>query len=206
MDVLILIIQMLLVGLSVAIDAFAVATTNGMCYVDIDKKKGVAISATFGGFQMLMPALGAMAGAVLANIANSCFHWISLILLAIIGGKMLVDGIKQGNAAPDDEVIVKRFNYKEVLLQGVATSIDAFAIGITLVGATTLLMPITYVVISIAVMGVLTFALSFVGVLLGIKIGKMLSDKVFIAQIIGGLVLILLGVKIVLSHYGVLPF
>lgn len=192
-------ISIVLTAISLAVDAFAVSVCDGMVYNDLKKRNGVLIPLTFGLFQALMPLIGFYVGMALIGYIDSFDHWIAFILLLIIGGKMIFDGIKEGRSK-EEVVAKKKFTITEVLLQGVATSIDALAVGFTLnsmlEGVSSLQL---WAWISVSVIGVITFAISLTGLILGIKAGKLFKKKVFIAEIIGGLVLIAIGLKILIE-------
>lgn len=192
-------ISIVLTAISLAVDAFAVSVCDGMVYNDLKKRNGVLIPLTFGLFQALMPLIGFYVGMALIGYIDSFDHWIAFILLLIIGGKMIFDGIKEGRSK-EEVVAKKKFAITEVLLQGVATSIDALAVGFTLnsmlEGVSSLQL---WAWISVSVIGVITFAISLTGLILGIKAGKLFKKKVFIAEIIGGLVLIAIGLKILIE-------
>lgn len=191
-----LILQIVLIGLSLAMDAFAVSITDGMCYNKMGKGKAVTIPLTFGIFQAAMPLCGYFLASLFADYIDAFDHYIAFFLLLIIGGKMVFDGIRELRST-DGEVKLKKFFYPEVLLQGVATSIDALAVGITLnamAGIT------KYNVFGmVGIIGVVTFAVSLVGIIIGVKIGKLFKNKASIAEIIGGVVLIGIGIKILVE-------
>lgn len=191
-----LVFQIVLIGVSLAMDAFAVSVTDGMCYNNMRKGKAVTIPLTFGIFQAVMPLAGYFLGSLFSKYIDAFDHYIAFFLLLIIGGKMVFDGIKDLRAE-DGEVKVKKFSYPEVLLQGVATSIDALAVGITLNA-----MPgvNSYNIFAfMGVIGAVTFLISLVGLIIGIRIGKLFKNKVSIAEIIGGIVLVGIGIKILVE-------
>ena len=191
-----LVLQIVLMGVSLAMDAFAVSITDGMCYSKLSKGKAVIIPTVFGIFQAVMPLIGYFLGSLFANYIDDYDHYIAFFLLLIIGGKMIFDGIKDLRST-DGEIKEKKFSFPEVLIQGTATSIDALAVGITLnamEGVTN-----TNVFIWVAIIGVVTFVISLVGVILGICVGKLFKNKVSIAEIIGGLVLLGIGLKILIE-------
>lgn len=191
-----LILEVFLIGVSLSMDAFAVSICDGMVYRDLNKRKGAVIPATFGFFQAAMPLIGFFIGTLFISYIEAFDHWVAFVLLLIIGGKMVYDGIKEIRH-PEEEVETKKFSVPEVLLQGVATSIDALAVGISMLameGITTLT-----VWWYAALIGVTTFIISLVGVLLGVRMGKLFKDKASYAEIIGGLVLIGIGVKILVE-------
>lgn len=199
-------LSVVLSGVSLAMDAFAVSICDGMVYRDLNKRKGVTIPITFGLFQALMPIIGFYLGMLFLEQIEAFDHWIAFALLVVIGGKMVFDGIKELKS-PEEELKPKKFSYPEVLVQGVATSIDALAVGFSLnamLAATGNVQAWAW--ISVGIIGVITFAISLGGLLIGVKVGQLFRKKACIAEIIGGAVLILIAVKIVLEAYSVLPF
>lgn len=186
----------MLIGVSLAMDAFAVSITNGMCYGDLNKRKGITIPLTFGIFQAAMPLAGFFLGTLFIDYIDTFDHYVAFGLLLIIGGKMVLDGIKELRSQ-DNEFKPKKFSYPEVLLQGVATSIDALAVGISMLSMTGITK--FNVFIYVGVIGVETFLISLGGLIIGKKIGKLFANKVCIAEILGGLVLIAIGLKILIE-------
>lgn len=203
-----LFISIFISGLTLAVDAFAVSVTDGMVYRNLKISKGIFIPLTFGVFQALMPILGFYVSWALSHfeLIEQIDHWIAFILLLIIGGKMIYDGIKELRA-PAEQVKPKHFSVTEVLVQGVATSIDALAVGFTfnvmLEGIPDIQL---WAWISVLVIGVSTFIISLCGLFIGIKVGQLFKKRACIAEIIGGIVLILIGIKIVVGSYVALPF
>lgn len=205
----VLIISVLLSGVSLAIDAFAVSVCDGMVFRNLNKVKAVSIPLTFGIFQAIMPIIGFYIGTLFAQFEKFDLydHWIAFALLAILGGKMIFDGIKDLKSKKAEEIEVKNFSYVNVLIQGVATSIDALFFGFTLNTIIGGLSPVqTWAWISVALIGVITFIISLTGVIIGVRVGKLFKEKASVATIVGGAILILLAVKMVLSGYGLLPF
>lgn len=195
-------------GLTLAVDAFAVSVTDGMVYRDLRLRKGILIPVTFGAFQAIMPIIGFYISWGLSQfeIIEQVDHWIALVLLLMIGGKMIYDGIKELRS-PEEEVQPKQFSFTEVMVQGVATSIDALAVGFTFnIMLQGVLKIQLWAWISVIVIGVTTFAIALAGLLIGIRVGKLFKNKASIAEIVGGIVLILIGVKIVIGAYVQLPF
>ena len=194
-------ISVFLSGVSLAADAFAVSICDGMVYKNLNRRKAVAIPLTFGLFQALMPIVGFYVGLLFLDKIEAFDHWIAFALLAFIGGKMIFDGIKELRA-PEEEIRPKNFSVVELLVQGVATSIDALAVGFSLnamlegVGNLQL-----WAWISVLIIGVTTFIISSAGVVIGVKVGKLFRKKASVAEIIGGLVLIAIAVKIVIESY-----
>ena len=194
---LLLILQIVLIGLSLAMDAFAVSITDGMCYNKLNKGKAVTIPLTFGIFQAGMPLAGYFLMSLFEKYVDAYDHYIAFFLLLIIGGKMVLDGIKDARS-PVEEIKPKNFFYPTVLLQGIATSIDALAVGLTI---NTMMgdLYFAWVFLLVSIIGVVTFTLSLVGVIIGVKLGKLFKNKTFIAEIIGGVVLIGIGIKVLVE-------
>lgn len=209
----VLVLEVFLIGISLSMDALAVSVTDGLCYRNLTKKKCVLIPAIFGIFQAIMPLIGFFIAFGLGQAFKEVFdifdHWVAFALLLLIGGKMVIDAIKDFRS-PEEEVAEKQFSFTEVLLQGVATSIDALFVGVSFVGmfgATGVLSEsIPAVLVSVIIIGCTTFIISLLGLVLGVKVGNVLSKKTGVTELVGGIVLILIGVKIVLSGYGILPF
>ena len=201
-----IILQIMLSGASLSMDAFAVSICDGMVYSDLNKPKTAAIPVTFGLFQALMPIIGFYVGMAFMQYIEAFDHWLAFAILLIIGGKMIFDGAREMRS-PEEELKPKQFSFAEVLVQGVATSIDALAVGFSL---NTMLSGVGNVQlwawISVAIIGVITFTISLFGVTIGVRVGKLFRKKASVAEIIGGAVLILIAVKIVLQSYGIISF
>lgn len=204
-----LVLTIVLTGASLAMDAFAVSVCDGMVYRGISKKKGLIVPLTFGVFQAVMPIIGFYISLAFKQISvfDDIDHWIGFALLLIIGGKMVYDGAKEIAAEEQEEIQPKSFAVTTILLQGVATSIDALLVGFTfsqtLNGVNDVQL---WAWISVAIIGVITFVISLVGMVIGNRFGKLFQKKASVAEIIGGIVLILLAVKMVLSGYGIINF
>ena len=183
-------IEILLTGLGLAMDAFAVAVCKGLSMKKYDYKKGVIIGLYFGIFQGLMPVIGYILGSTFQNLITSVDHWIAFILLGVIGGNMIKESLSKETTTSNDKVDIKT-----MLPLAIATSIDALAIGITLAF---LKVNIIKAVLSI---GIITFIMSFIGSKLGHKFGSKYEKK---AEFLGGTILVLLGVKILLEHLGII--
>ena len=204
-----IIIQIVLLGVALSMDAFAISVTYGLVYQDITKKRALFIALVFGIMQGLMPLIGywlvelveiivgATAGASAGNTMALIVTWLAFVLLLFIGGKMLFEGIKELKSKEENKE-PKVFSIKEVLLFGVATSIDALGSGVALHSG---LSNNGTVFIHVSIIICITFAISLVGVLLGNKIEKLFKGKTEITSIIGGCILVLLAVWIVLSYY-----
>ena len=209
-----IILQVVLLGIALAMDAFAVSIVDGLIYQDINKGKSFFIAGLFGFMQGLMPLIGFFlieiievvvgntAGIGASNILALVVTWLSFALLVIIGAKMIADGIKGLNK--EKETQVKKFSYKEVIVFSVVTAIDALATGIVLHNrdaSGVALSNNTTIWLHIAIIMVITFAISLVGVFLGKGIEKLFKGKISITNIIGGSILLLLAVWVVLEHY-----
>lgn len=190
-------------------DAFAVSITDGLIYTDINKKKGIFIAATFGVMQALMPLIGywlieliteivgANGGEQAGKIMSLIVTWLAFSLLVIIGGKMLLEGVK-ALRSDEEQKELKKFSIKEVLVMGVVTAIDALAVGVSLrAGISTN----STIWLHVTIIMVITFIISIIGVTAGHFFEKLLKGKYEITSIIGGSILILLAIWIVLSHY-----
>lgn len=190
-------ITLLLIALSLSADAFAVTISNALCYPNLSRGKKISMPIVFGVMQGAMPLIGYLLGKVFAEYIEKLDHWIALALLVVLGIKMIVETAKENaskdecSCCKDDAGNVKKLTFGAILVQGVATSIDAMAVGITL--ALTVPLKIYYSVIVIAVV---TFAMCLLGLLLG-KYGRFLKKY---AGFVGGAVLILTGVKIFVEH------
>ena len=190
------IVELFMIGVGLSMDAFAVAICKGLAMSRINWRHAAVIALFFGGFQALMPLVGWALGTQFADLITPVDHWIAFALLAIIGGKMLYEALRgDDDEAADASAEGERLDAKELVMLAVATSIDALAVGITFafLGVN--------IVEACALIGVTTFVLSFVGVAVGNQFGARFEKP---ATIVGGIVLILIGVKILLEHLGIL--
>ena len=189
-------VETFLIGVGLSMDAFAVAVCKGLGMKRINWKHTFVIALFFGGFQALMPLIGWALGTQFASFITPVDHWIAFGLLVFIGGKMLWDVFKGDD---DDECACceaePRLDLRELTMMAIATSIDALAVGITFafLGVN--------IWLAVAIIGVTTFVLSFVGVAIGNQFGSRFEKP---ATITGGVVLILIGAKILLEHLGIL--
>ena len=205
-----LFIEIFLIGVGLSMDAFAVSICKGLSMKKIKKRDVFIIALFFGGFQALMPFIGWFLGKGFESYITSIDHWIAFILLGIIGGKMLIDGIKAEDdeetineviieikdiKAEDDEETGKfKLDLKELFLLAIATSIDALAVGITFAF-------LNYPIVEcMSIIGCTTFIISFIGVYIGKIFGSKYEHK---AEIAGGIILIVIGLKILLEHLGI---
>ncbi len=189
-------LELALIGVGLSMDAFAVSICKGLSMRKVDKKYMLVLAAFFGGFQALMPTLGWLLGSQFQSYITAIDHWIAFVLLVLIGGKMILDVIKEKGeneeVCPDDSV---RIDLREFFLLAVATSIDALAVGITFAFLQVKLAS------SVTIIGCITFCFTIAGVLIGNVFGTKFKDK---ATILGGIILIAIGVKILLEHLGFL--
>ena len=191
------IIDLFLIGVGLSMDAFAVSLCKGLGMKRLDMRQAVIVGVFFGGFQALMPVIGWALGKQFESYITSIDHWIAFVLLAFIGGKMLFDALRGvGYDGPVGDNGGK-LDYKELFMLAIATSIDALAVGITFaflqVG----------IIGAVSIIGVTTFVLSIAGVAIGHRFGARFEKP---ASIIGGIVLILIGLRILLEHLGILVF
>ena len=184
-------ISTLLIAIALAMDAFSVSLTKGFTLKKITKSQALWFGIFFGGFQALMPILGWLGGIQLEWLITTFAPWIAFILLLLIGSNM----IRESFSTDEEEDSSDKFSFKELTLLAIATSIDAFAVGITYaVLKTDILIPIIMI-------GLTAFIFTIIGLYLGKKIGNYFGDKF---EILGGVILILLGVKILLEGLGIL--
>ncbi|MBQ3101040.1 MAG: manganese efflux pump [Clostridia bacterium] len=191
------IIELVLISVGLAMDAFAVAVCKGLNMRRINYKHAVIIAAFFGGFQALMPFLGWLIGTRFASYIDKYDHYVAFALLAFIGVKMIIDAVK-GEEECEECKDSDKLDIKELLVLAVATSIDALAVGVTFA-----LLPELNVGWSVAIIGVITFLISALGVVIGNRFGSKYQQK---AELAGGIILILIGVKFLLEGFGVINF
>ena len=209
-----IILQVILLGVALAMDAFAVSVVDGLIYQDINKKKSFFIAGLFGLMQGIMPligfylieivevAVGNNAGKEAGDILALVVTWLSFAVLIFIGGKMLIDGVKDLKETKENQI--KNFSYREVFFFSIATAIDALATGIVLHNRDAkgiALSNNTTIWLHISIIIVITFIISLVGVFLGKGIEKLLKGKISITNIIGGCILLLLAAWVVIEHY-----
>lgn len=179
-----------LLGLGLAMDAFAVSVTNGMCY-DHVKKTAFLSAVFFGFFQGFMPLLGFFAGLTFRDAIAFLDHWIALVLLSFIGGQMIWNALKEKQDEHPTLNSEKDLTAKAVFLQAIATSIDALTVGVSFA-----VMDI-HIWQAVSIIAAITFCCSLMGAFLGKSFGLFLKDK---AEIFGGVILIAIGVKIFCEH------
>ena len=176
------IFDIIVIGVGLSMDAFAVAATDGIVSKP-NFKQALKIAFAFGLFQAIMPLIGFFAGSLFGEIVEKYDHWIALVLLSIIGGKMIADFFDKNKEKESTHLLT----FKALFMQAVATSIDALAVGVSFVGLT------FNIFLAVGIIGATTFVLSLAAVFLGETCGKFLADK---ATLVGGIILIAIGLKI----------
>jgi len=182
--------ELFLLAVGVSMDAFAVAVCKGLAMKKASLKSQAIVGAWFGGFQGLMPLIGFLLGTLFAAAIEAIDHWVAFGLLGIIGFNMLKEAFSS-----EEEEANADLSFKTMFIMAVATSIDALAVGISLAMAGNV-----NIVMAVSLIGATTFTLSAMGVKVGNVFGSRFESK---AQIAGGIILILLGLKILLEHLGV---
>lgn len=184
-------VELFLIAVGLSMDAFAVSVCKGLSVQKLEKKHALLVGIYFGGFQFLMPVIGYLLGVRFESLITSVDHWIAFGLLLVIGGNMIKESLGEAEKLDDD------FGMKTMLLLAVATSIDALAVGITFAFLQVRIIP------AAAMIGITTFCLSALGIYIGNKFGAKYKSK---AELAGGIILILIGTKILLEHLGVINF
>lgn len=192
-----LVIELFLLGVGLSMDAFAVSVCKGLGMKKLNKKQALIIGLYFGGFQALMPFVGWLLGSQFQKYITSIDHWIAFILLGFIGGKMMIEAVREWNEEEVVDVMDAPIDHKNMLVLAVATSIDALTVGITFAFLG------TPIVEAITIIGITTMVISIAGVVVGNFFGSRYKSK---AEFIGGLILVLLGLKILLEHLCILVF
>lgn len=188
-------LEIFLIGIGLSMDAFAVAICKGLAMPNkVDKKGALLIALYFGVFQAMMPTLGWLLGSQFARYVTRLAPWIAFILLAWIGGNMIRESLSKEEREEEETGSV---SHKELLVLAVATSIDALAVGVTF----SMLELAVSIAVAVILIGCTTFVISLAGVYVGNVFGAKYKSK---AEFVGGAILILIGVKILLEHFGVL--
>ena len=186
-------VELFLIAVGLSMDAFAVSVCKGLSTRQLSARHYLIIGAWFGGFQALMPTLGYILGSTFEKYITKYDHWVAFVLLAFIGGNMLREGFSK-----ETEETNSSFSAGTMALLAVATSIDALAVGITFA-----LLPDVNIIAAVLFIGTITFVISGIGLKVGNVFGLKYKNK---AEIAGGIILILIGVKILLEHLGVISF
>ena len=184
------ILELFILAIGLSMDAFAVAICKGLSVQKLEVKHMLIVGAYFGGFQALMPAIGYLLGSQFEHLIVSVDHWIAFFLLLFIGGNMIKESRETDVEDLDDD-----FGFKTMLLLAIATSIDALAVGVTFAFLR------VDIVAAVLFIGCITFICSAIGVKLGNVFGAKYKSK---AELAGGVILILIGTKILLEHLGIL--
>ncbi|MBQ2576027.1 MAG: manganese efflux pump [Lachnospiraceae bacterium] len=185
------VISFFLLGVGLAMDALAVSVCKGLAMTKVNKKQCLVIALYFGGFQALMPFIGWSVGMTFAKYIMKYDHWIAFLLLLYIGGKMIVEAIREWNEEIKVDKMDVSLDHKEMLMLAIATSIDALAVGVTFSFE-----PQTNIWIAISIIGIITFFISGAGVFIGNIFGAKFEKK---AQVIGGSILIFIGARILVE-------
>lgn len=188
-------VEILLIGIGLSMDAFAVSVCKGLSMKSRCTKKAFFIAFMFGFFQALMPFIGWFLGSSFEKYITAFDHWVVLILLSALGLKMIIESLKKDGDDCPREQHDTRAEIRQIFVLALATSIDALAVGITFAFLQ------VSIVSSCAAIGVITFILSLIGVCTGVKFGTKFRHK---AEFAGGLILIGIGLKILLEHLGVI--
>ena len=186
------ILELFLIAVGLSMDAFAVSVCKGLATRQLRCRHYLIIGAWFGGFQAPMPSLGYLLGSTFESYITAIDHWVAFVLLCLIGGSMVKEARSDDEEAGADN---SSFAFKTMLLLAVATSIDALAVGVTFAFLQVDIVP------AVLFIGVITFVLSSVGVWAGSAFGEKSRAR---AELAGGIILILMGTKILLEHLGVL--
>ncbi len=179
-------LTVLLIAVGLAMDAFAVSIAKGMAISHHRRKFALLLGVFFGGFQMLMPAIGWLVGLSFADVIMGVDHWIAFGLLAFIGSKMIFDSTKKESGMTDESL-----KLHSILILAIATSIDALMVGLSFAFLNILILE------PIMVIGLITFMLSVIGFFFGCELGRLFGNKI---KVVGGLILIAIGLRILLEH------
>ncbi len=185
-------LEVVLIAIGVAMDSFAISICKGLSMKKMSWKKACIVGAYFGIFQALMPLIGYFLGTSFESLVTQIDHWIAFVLLAFIGGKMLKEAFDKDTEGCNDSI-----DFKTMVVLAIATSIDALAVGITFAFLKVNLP------LAILMIGIITFIICVIGVKIGNKFGDKYERK---AEVVGGLILILMGIKILLEHLGIITF
>lgn len=186
------ILEIILIGVGLAMDAFAVAVCKGLSMKKMNWKNAIIIALYFGIFQAVQPIIGYLLGTTFSGFVKGVDHWIAFILLVMIGGNMIKESFDDEQNKKNDSIDIKT-----MLLLAVATSIDALAVGITFAFFK------TNIILAVTIIGVVTFVLSILGVKIGNRFGNKFQNK---AELTGGIILIIIGLKILLEHLEIIAF
>lgn len=189
--------ELILIGAGLAMDAFAIAICKGLGMKKLNLKQTTVIALFFGGFQALMPFIGWILGKQFESLITNIDHWIAFVLLGFIGGKMIYEALTEKDECCECNSKQNKLDIKELFIMAVATSIDALAVGITFAFYK------VNIALASSTIGLTTFIISALGVVIGHKFGKKFKNK---AGIVGGIILIAIGIKILVEDLGILIF
>ena len=184
-------IELIILSVGLAMDAFAVAICKGLGMKKVTLKKAGIVGAYFGVFQAVMPLIGYLVGFRFQDKIKAVDHWIAFILLVVIGINM----VKESLSKDEEEIEEADLGFKSMIMLSIATSIDALAVGISFAFLN------VNIVSSSTIIGIITFIVCFIGVIAGKKIGGLFKDY---AELVGGIILILIGINIFNEHTGIL--
>lgn len=179
-----------LLGVGLAMDACAVSMANAMNEPQMKKRKMFLVAGMFGVFQGIMPLAGYFVGHAILSVIERFIPWIALVLLGFIGGKMILEGVKKPQAE-ENKAEAKSLTLVALFVQAVATSIDALSVGFTIANYT-----VVMALVCVLIIAATTFAISFVGIILGKKFGVRLGNR---AELVGGIILVLIGLEIFIT-------
>lgn len=183
------IFELIVIAIGLSMDAFAVSICKGLSVKKLKLKQSLIVGGYFGLFQAIMPLLGYILGVGFEALVTSIDHWIAFILLTLLGINMIREALS------DDEKVDASFNFKAMLPLAISTSIDALAVGITFAFLDVSIIP------AVLLIGVITFVISALGTKIGNVFGEKYKNK---AEIVGGIILIVIGIKILLEHLGII--
>ena len=191
------IITLFILAVGLSMDALAVAICKGLALRKWKFRNAVIVGLWFGGFQALMPVFGYILGSQFAGRIQKIDHWIAFVLLTLIGANMIREALGENKNEESEEAPCETgsLSFKNMLLLAIATSIDALAVGVTFAFLK------VNIIMAASFIGVMTFIISAVGVYVGCRFGTKFESK---AELSGGIILILLGIKILLEHLGIL--
>lgn len=178
--------ELLLIGIGLSMDAFAVSIGKGLSTKSLTSRHYLSVGVWFGGFQALMPIVGFLLGVSFASLVESFDHWIAFVLLGVIGSNMIRESLKG-----DECEIHPDFSARAMFMLAIATSIDALAVGVSFAFLQIDILP------AASIIGVTTFILSMIGLRIGNIFGCRFKSK---AEFVGGIVLIIIGIKILVEH------
>ena len=183
--------EIIAIGIGLSMDIFAVSICKGLSMKKLSFKKIIIIAIYFGLAHALAPVVGYFLGSTIVGFVSKVDHWIAFILLAIIGGKMIKDSTDKETDKRNDKVDIKT-----MLPLTIAVSIDALAVGMTFAFFE------TNIVLAVSIIGIIAFIISILGAIIGNKFGDKFQNK---AELSGGIILIIIGIKILIEHLGILP-